>query len=64
METKGDGAKFENDNNLMKKKIEEDNRKRAAAVKAKYDMTEPSHIHIAVVGILRYYNMTFPPIVT
>lgn len=35
VETKGDGAKFENDNNLMKKKIEEENRQKAAVIKAK-----------------------------
>lgn len=37
IETKGTGAKCANENILMKQKIEEDNRKKAAAVKAKYD---------------------------
>lgn len=35
IETKGEGAKFVNDNNLIKQKIEEDNRKKAAIVKAR-----------------------------
>lgn len=35
VETKGEGAKFVNDNNLIKQKIEEDNRKKAAIVKAR-----------------------------